>query len=126
MDTEKINDPKPTDEDPIAEMGVEAYSVLQSIAGAQEAKLEAVKDIVRHQKTTAVDADAVITALESILEGASPDDAESLRYALSLWQDVEVKEEVDPDEELVKDWRSANYPYKNRMLRKNYEQQKYH
>jgi polyphosphate kinase 2 len=29
------------------------------------------------------------------------------------------------DDELVDDWRNAVYPYKNRMLRRNYEKQKY-
>ncbi|WP_324697882.1 polyphosphate kinase 2 [Candidatus Thiothrix phosphatis] len=33
---------------------------------------------------------------------------------------------ISPDEELVENWRTAVYPYKNRMSRKNYEKQKYH
>ncbi|WP_242632833.1 polyphosphate kinase 2 [Thiothrix fructosivorans] len=33
---------------------------------------------------------------------------------------------VSPDDELVDDWRSAVYPYKNRLSRKSYEKQKYH
>ncbi|WP_245536693.1 polyphosphate kinase 2 [Thiothrix nivea] len=33
---------------------------------------------------------------------------------------------ISPDEELVENWRTAVYPYKNRMSRKSYEKQKYH
>ncbi len=32
---------------------------------------------------------------------------------------------INPDEELVPDWREGPYPYKNLMSRKNYEKQKY-
>ena len=30
------------------------------------------------------------------------------------------------DEELVRNWRTAPYPYKNRLTRKSYEKQKYY
>lgn len=32
---------------------------------------------------------------------------------------------IDPDMELVENWRKGAYPYKNRMLRRTYERQKY-
>jgi polyphosphate kinase len=42
------------------------------------------------------------------------------------WQRFETKLPVSPDDELVDDWRSAVYPYKNRLSRRSYERQKYH
>jgi polyphosphate kinase len=43
------------------------------------------------------------------------------------WQRVrDPKLPVSPDDELVDDWRTAVYPYRNRLSRKSYERQKYH
>lgn len=108
---------------------VEAFAVLQAVSGAQDAKVSAAKDILAHAKPTPVNAAAVIKTLEAILSGASPDDAEALEKALARWRSEPVlleKPKPDKDEELVSHWRSATYPYKNRMSRKNYEEQKYH
>ncbi|EIJ34895.1 polyphosphate kinase 2 [Thiothrix nivea DSM 5205] len=112
--------------DLVTEMSVETFAVLQSVAEAQDAKVAAAEDILAHTEPPPVDAAAVIKTLESILAGASPDDAEALRTALLRWQEPETKMPISPDEELVENWRTAVYPYKNRMSRKSYEKQKYH
>lgn len=125
MTQEETPTPCGTDPD-ITSAAVETYAVLQSTSEAQDAKAAAMEDILDHMQPTPSDSEAAMKALESILEGASPDDAAALRAALSRWQKFEKKMPVSPDDELVEDWRDAVYPYKNRLSRKSYEKQKYH
>lgn len=66
----------------------------------------------------------VAQTLAAILEGASPDEARVLREALVSTDTVD-KLPSAPDDELSDDWRTGGYPYKNLMLRKNYERSKY-
>jgi polyphosphate kinase 2 len=66
----------------------------------------------------------MMMALDAIFAGASPDDATALRNALLARQDG-AEAQIDPDTELVRNWREGGYPYKNLMSRKNYERQKY-
>lgn len=105
---------------------VETYSVLQATAEAQDAQIAAVEDILEHTAPKPNDAAAALKTLEAILEGASPDDAAAIRTALARWQRYEERMPVSPDDELVENWRTAVYPYKNRLSRKAYEKQKYH
>lgn len=105
---------------------VETYSVLQATAEAQDAQIAAVEDILEHAEPKPADAAAALKTLEAILEGASPDDAAAIRTALARWQRYEERMPVSPDDELVENWRTAVYPYKNRLSRKAYEKQKYH
>ncbi len=105
---------------------VEAFSVLKAVSAAQEAKISAAEDILANSDLLPVDAAAVVKTLDAILAGASPDDAAALRDALTRWHDPDAAlQQMSKDDELVADWRSAVYPYKNRMTRKNYEKQKY-
>lgn len=108
------------------EAGVEAFAVLQATAEAQDAQATAVEDILAQTHIPVDDNAAVLKMLGSILEGASPDDAQALKTALLRWQKFETELPVSPDDELVEDWRSAIYPYKNRLSRKTYEKLKYH
>lgn len=110
----------------LAKESVEAYTVLQATAEAQDAQVAAVEDILGHTTPKPADVTAALKALEAILEGASPDDAAAIRVALARWQQPEERMPVSPDDELVEDWRNAVYPYKNRLSRKSYEKQKYH
>jgi polyphosphate kinase 2 len=104
---------------------IEKYEVAQSIAGAQEAKVEAIEDIVSH--TPSRDVAALAQSLQAILEGASPDDAALLRRVLQSAPDADAAASpVDPDAELSAEWRDGAYPYKNLLSRKSYEKQKYH
>lgn len=106
---------------------IEAFTVLKAVSGAQLATETSTEDIIEKEKAKSVDAAAVVKTLDTILAGASPDDAEALKSALSRWQDPsQSQQEIHADEELVDDWRSAVYPYKNRLSRKSYERQKYH
>ena len=67
----------------------------------------------------------VADSLAAIIEGASPDEVAVLREALMHADDVVTKKRASPDDELSDDWRQGGYPYKNLMLRKNYEATKY-
>ncbi|OQX15017.1 MAG: polyphosphate kinase 2 [Thiothrix lacustris] len=126
MDKEQINPSEPMDADPLTAEAVETFAVLQASAEAQDAQLSAAEDILEHTEPRPADSAAAFKALESILEGASPDDAAALKAALLRWQKYEARMPISPDDELVDDWRSAIYPYKNRLSRKSYEKQKYH
>ena len=126
MDKEQINATEPMETDPITAEAVETFAVLQASAEASDAQISAAEDILERIDPKPTDSAAAFKALESILEGASPDDAAALKAALLRWQRYEARMPVSPDDELVDDWRSAVYPYKNRLSRKSYEKQKYH
>jgi polyphosphate kinase len=93
--------------------GVERFTVGEAVSAAQEAELAAVQSM----GSEAVD------GLAAILEGAAPDDAARMREALSLV----AKDKVSPRtrDDLADDWRRGGYPYKYKMLRRDYEGQKF-
>jgi polyphosphate kinase len=85
--------------------GIEGFSVHAAVDAAQEAKMAALRDILAN----------------------SPDEEALLMLKSLLKQQRIVVDDqiINPDEELVKDWRDGGYPYKNLMERSNYERQKY-
>ncbi len=104
--------------------GIEQFEVQQAIAAAETSKIVALKDIVT--RIAPGDVETVAKTLEAILAGASPDEAEMLRRALTKPEEpIAPKMPVSPDDELAPDWREGGYPYRNLMSRKNYEKQKY-
>jgi polyphosphate kinase 2 len=104
--------------------GVEGFVVAEAVSSAQEAKVVAAQDIIRHANSG--DMPALAGSLSAIFEGASPDDAAVLRSALIEGLDsTDASLPRKPDDELAADWRKGRYPYKNLMTRKNYEKQKY-
>jgi polyphosphate kinase len=103
---------------------IEGFVVSEAVSSAQEAKVVAAQDIVRHADSG--DMPALAESLTAIIDGASPDDAEVLRSALIDGIDSTVERlPRKPDDELAPHWREGGYPYKNLMTRKNYEKQKY-
>ncbi|HEY9271957.1 MULTISPECIES: polyphosphate kinase 2 [Achromobacter] len=64
-------------------------------------------------------------ALRSVIEELSPDDAQAVHRALLEANSVVPRTRRNPDDELAADWREGIYPYRHRMLRRNYEKQKY-
>jgi polyphosphate kinase 2 len=105
--------------------GLEAYEVGQSIEAAQEFKVAAVRDII--ERTPPHDIQSLARTLEAIIGGASPEDAAILRSALLKKESpMGTQRRSGPDEQLSDDWRDGGFPYRNLMLRKNYEKQKYH
>ena len=98
--------------------GIGRQVVKAQLDAAQGAQQSALKDILEH-------ADDKAAALKTLLAGSSPDDVAVIRKMLLGGQQLSDEEAVKPDEELVGDWRSGAYPYKNLMSRKRYETQKY-
>ena len=86
---------------------------------AQEAELSAVEAIAAE----AADGSDVQAGIDAIIAGASPDDANRLRKGLGL-----PKPQGHPrisSDELAEDWREGGYPFKYKMLRRDYEHEKF-
>ena len=98
--------------------GIARRVAKTQLDAAQGAQQSALKDILEHAGDKA-------SALKTLLAGSSPDDVAVIRDMLLGGQQLSDKEAVKPDEELVGDWRSGAYPYKNLMSRTRYETQKY-
>jgi polyphosphate kinase 2 len=107
----------------LSERGIEHFVIDEAIAAAQEAKVAAVRDIV--QSAPPNDIQTLTKVLEAIMAGASADDAQVLRKALTVQDELNLPTALSPDDELSPDWRQGGYPYRNLMLRKSYENQKY-
>lgn len=105
------------------EKSIERHVVSEAIQAAQEAKIAAVKDVVR--SVPPYDVDTLTKVLDAIMSGASADDAIALREALLAKEELRLPTQMRPDDELSPDWRSGAYPYKSLMSRKRYEEQKY-
>jgi polyphosphate kinase len=105
--------------------GIEAFEVGSAIDAARMAKINAVRDVLATAQPEEMA--AVARWLEAVLAGTSPDDFGVLRRII-LEQDEPVYGTIpmNNDDELVDDWRSGGYPYRNLMSRKAYEAQKYH
>ena len=103
--------------------GIEDFEVGQRVESAETAKLAAVRDMLSRKGNG--DSAHHAKSLRAILEGASPDDAAAIRRMLDAEGKALEQPKVNPDQELAEDWREGGYPYKNLMLRKNYEKQKY-
>jgi polyphosphate kinase 2 len=100
------------------------YVVSESVLAAQEAKINAVKDII--QDVPPNDVNTLTQVLKAILDGTSLDDAAALRQAFLEQPDLALPAVAErPDDALSRDWRKGGYPYKHLMSRKNYERQKY-
>ena len=64
-------------------------------------------------------------ALRTVIDALSPDDAQAVHRALLDANRQAPGVRRNPDDELARDWREGVYPYRHRMLRRNYEKQKY-
>lgn len=109
----------------LTQEGIRDFEIEQATESAHEFKKVAVADILqRINKTEGIH--SVVSTLETLLAGASPDDAALLREALLKPEyGMPSKLRVRADDELSANWRHGGYPYKNLMSRKNYEKQKY-
>ena len=77
-------------------------------------------------ENVAAASEAETNALQDILAGRSPEDAQALTRELLARQQARVRETHDhPDDELADDWRTGGYPYRYLLGRKSYERQKY-
>ena len=99
--------------------GVSEFYVREATHGAQEAQLAALKVIMDGPPPLDINSEPV----QAIIAGGSPDDA--ARLLNSLGQPPSKREMRRTSDELSDDWRSGGYPYKYKMLRKDYEEQKF-
>jgi polyphosphate kinase len=100
-------------------------SVKRNVAARQAGQMAAVRDILSRPDSGATEK---ADSLRAILAGAAPDDAKAIREFIkgeTKARQRSRKLEVNPDEQLAKDWRSGAYPYKNLLSRRVYEAQKY-
>lgn len=97
---------------------IERSLVEQSIEGAVQTELSALDSVLN--KTPPVDP----VSIEAMLEGASPDDAKRLHALIEGKKKVKDARRRTSDE-LSADWRRGGYPYKTRMFRKDYEEEKF-
>lgn len=107
------------------EQAVEAFSVMQKTHGAQQAKATAIADILGLKGALPEPHEETLKTVASIIDGASLDDVAELKKTLINWKQYDLGRSVSKDDELVRDWKTAPYPYKNRLTRKSYEKQKY-
>ncbi|MFO1109241.1 MAG: polyphosphate kinase 2 [Bradyrhizobium sp.] len=96
---------------------IERSLIQQSIEGAVQTEVSALKTVLN--KTPPVDP----VSVEAMLEGAAPDDAKRLQ-ALIKGKKVQDGKRRTSDE-LADDWRRGGYPYRHRMFRKEYEEEKF-
>jgi polyphosphate kinase 2 len=99
--------------------------VDEAISSAQSLMADSMQDIMLSE--AAHGGDALFSSVKTILDGLSPDDAARFR-SLVLEGDPNLRSGVatrHPDEELSLGWRKGEYPYRNKMSRRNYEKQKY-
>ncbi len=92
----------------------------EAVRSAELSMESALRDII-HQMVPGQTKELADT-LSTFMKGASADDAKVLKAAL-LQKEVEAP--TSPDDLLADDWRDGGYPYRNLMLRRNYERQKY-
>ena len=103
---------------------IEQYTVSETTGGAIDAQRAALQDILSRSGDSAPT--DIISTLKDILSGASPDEAAALRDLLTGKEAQETPKLPErADDELTNEWRDGGYPYRNLMLRKNYEKQKY-
>ena len=108
----------------LTQEGIEAFEVSEATEGSRLAKFAAVRDVLQHAQRDELA--SVSLWLQAVLAGVSPDDAALLRGALLDEDDVVFgTPPLRTDDDLVDDWATAVYPYRNLMSRKAYEQQKY-
>jgi polyphosphate kinase len=104
--------------------GIARFETEAAVDGARLAQHAAVRDVLQHAERAELA--SVSSWLQAVLAGASPDDAASLRGALAHEDEVVFgTPPMRADDDLVDDWLTSVYPYKNLMSRKAYEQQKY-
>ncbi len=84
---------------------------------AQESEHEAIREIAEG-KDPATD-----EGVDAIISGASPDDAALMRTWLGLPKPPGRPRKTS--DALAEDWRDGGYPYKYKMLRKDYEREKF-
>ena len=73
--------------------------------------------------TDRADSPPSLAQMEALVDGAAPDDAARMRRTLGLPKPPGKPRKTS--NQLADDWRDGGYPYKYKMLRKDYEREKF-
>ncbi len=104
--------------------GIMNYEVGVAVEGAQEHMVMAVRDVL--QNAPRAELSSVYHWVQALLAGRSPDEQEIINSAIAHEDEpLFGTPPLRSDDELVTDWATAVYPYRNLMSRKAYERQKY-
>jgi polyphosphate kinase 2 len=98
---------------------VERSLVEQKSEGALETEMVALDSALKGPPALPPESEPI----QAMLNGAAPDDAKRLQ-ALLGGQEVR-RDKKQTSDELAVDWRFGGYPYKHRMYRRDYEEQKF-
>ncbi len=105
--------------------GVERDRVGRATARKTTVRSMALTDLLEsHAKGGVGPAQEALAQLQSLVEGASPDEVRALKRAL-FEHDSKHPDAGHADNALNPHWREGGYPYLNLMSRKGYERQKY-
>ncbi len=102
-------------------------SIRQTASGdvAPSADPQGIADFVVGESVTAKTA-ARTASVRDLLSGMDSDEALSVMKGITReLRKIKIAKRGNPDDELNPDWRDGAYPYRNLMLRRNYEEQKY-
>ena len=102
---------------------IEADTVSRATSGARTEQAMALSDVLaRHAQ--AGSQGSILSELQALMAGASPDDVKALRRTLFQPPDQQLSDK-EADIALAPGWRDGRYPYKNLLSRRSYERQKY-
>ena len=100
------------------------YEIQAATDGATENTLMVVRDVLANAGRDELN--SVSRWLQAMLAGRSADEAEWINGALAREDEpLFGKPPLRSDDELLPNWKTAVYPYRNLMSRKTYERQKY-
>lgn len=97
---------------------VTARAIADAVESRQTASATALRAILKGQPPQSGDSPQV----KALIDGAAPDDAARLRAVLA--EDPNAPEQRPSRDELADNWRQ-DYPYKYKMRRRDYEEQKF-
>jgi len=102
---------------------IEANTVSRATTGARTERAMALSDVLAHHAQGDSSA-SLVSELQALMAGASPDDVKALRRTL-FQPPAQMQSDKEADIELAAGWRDGRYPYKNLLSRRSYERQKY-
>lgn len=105
--------------------GLKNEAVTRKVVRQRIVQAATLKELL-DQHAKAAPPSGLIAQLQTLMDGASPDERRALRKLLiSPRESNNGAGRIDPDSELSAGWRIGAYPYKNLLSRKSYERQKY-
>ena len=100
------------------------YEVDVAVEGAQEHMIMAVRDVLSNAARDELN--SVARWVQALLAGRSADEVDLINSAMAREDEpLYGTPPLRTDDELLPDWQTAVYPYRNLMSRKAYERQKY-